>query len=204
MTQGEAGRDRDAEKLAELGYKQELSRAWSGFSNFAISFTIISVLAGCFTVYGQAWNNGGPIAISWGWPIICRIILILALSLAEPASAYPTAGRPHWWAGKPGGAGRAGVPRPGGPPAPPGGRAGLVVVHRLGERARPRGGRRVGRLRRRDVRLGAAEPVERRPRRHQLRRRRLARRDLRRLRADPDPARAGEHLLVPVCRAVQQ
>ena len=63
--------DRDEAKLAELGYKQELTRGWSRFSNFAISFTIISVLAGCFTTYPQAWNLGGPIAISWGWPIVC-------------------------------------------------------------------------------------------------------------------------------------
>src|SRR5919198_522433 len=69
--------DRDERKLAELGYKQELARAWSGFSNFAISFTIISVLAGCFTTYGQAWNNGGPVAISWAWPIIGMIILVI-------------------------------------------------------------------------------------------------------------------------------
>ena len=57
------GPDHDERRLAELGYKQELTAAWSGFQNFAISFTIISVLAGCFTIYGQAWNNGGPIAI---------------------------------------------------------------------------------------------------------------------------------------------
>jgi hypothetical protein len=56
--------DLDERRLAELGYKQELDRSWSGFQNFAISFTIISILAGCFTTYGQAWNNGGPIAIS--------------------------------------------------------------------------------------------------------------------------------------------
>ena len=61
----------DAEDLAKLGYKEELQRAWSGFSNFAISFTIISVLAGTFTTFGQAWNAGGPLAISIGWPIIC-------------------------------------------------------------------------------------------------------------------------------------
>ena len=71
-------RDRDEERLAELGYKQDLTRVWSSFSNFAISFTIISVLAGCFTTYGQAFNNGGPIAISWGWPIICALILTVA------------------------------------------------------------------------------------------------------------------------------
>ena len=44
----------DERLLAELGYKQELNRAWSGFSNFAISFSIISVLAGCFTTYSRA------------------------------------------------------------------------------------------------------------------------------------------------------
>src|SRR5688572_12117439 len=71
--------DADERRLAELGYKQELNRSWSGFQNFAISFTIISILAGCFTTYGQAWNNGGPIAISWGWPIISCAILIIAL-----------------------------------------------------------------------------------------------------------------------------
>jgi len=105
MTQGDRAADRDAQKLAELGYKQELSRAWSGFSNFAISFTIISVLAGCFTVYGQGWNNGGPIAISWAWPIICGLILIIAFCMSELASAYPTAGGPYWWAAKLGGPG---------------------------------------------------------------------------------------------------
>ena len=98
-------RSRDEERLAELGYKQELERAWSSFSNFAISFTIISVLAGCFTTYGQAWNNGGPIAISWGWPIICALILTVAFSMSELASAYPTAGGPYWWANKLGGPG---------------------------------------------------------------------------------------------------
>jgi amino acid transporter len=100
-----AHRDRDEERLAELGYKQDLNRAWSSFSNFAISFTIISVLAGCFTTYGQAWNLGGPVGISWGWPIICGFILLVAFSMSELAAAYPTAGGPYWWASKLGGPG---------------------------------------------------------------------------------------------------
>ncbi len=95
----------DEKRLAELGYKQELSRSWSGFQNFAISFTIISVLAGCFTTYYQAWNNGGPVAISWGWPLISLFILIIAFCMAELASAYPTAGGIYWWAAKLGGPG---------------------------------------------------------------------------------------------------
>jgi amino acid transporter len=94
---------RDEERLAELGYKQELSRSWSGFQNFAISFTIISILAGCFTTYYQAWNNGGPIAISWGWPIISAFILIIAFCMAELVSAFPTAGGIYWWSSRLGG-----------------------------------------------------------------------------------------------------
>jgi len=93
----------DEERLAELGYTQELSRSWSGFQNFAISFTIISILAGCFTTYGQAWNNGGPVAISWGWLLISIPILIIGFCMSELVSAYPTAGGIYWWAAKMGG-----------------------------------------------------------------------------------------------------
>ncbi|MEA2132186.1 MAG: hypothetical protein QOC68_95 [Solirubrobacteraceae bacterium] len=93
-------RDNDESRLAELGYKQELNRTWSGFQNFAISFTIISILAGCFTTYYQGWNNGGPIAISWGWPIISAFILIIAFSMAELVSAFPTAGGIYWWSAR--------------------------------------------------------------------------------------------------------
>jgi amino acid transporter len=93
----------DERRLAELGYKQELNRSWSGFSNFAISFSIISILSGCFTTFGQAWNNGGPIAISIGWPVIATFILIIGLCMAELASAFPTSGGIYWWASRLGG-----------------------------------------------------------------------------------------------------
>jgi amino acid transporter len=96
--------DADAKKLAELGYKQEFDRKWSGFHNFAISFSIISILSGCFTTFAQAWNNGGPVAISIGWPIIAALIMIVGLVMAELLSAMPTAGGIYYWAlnlGKP-------------------------------------------------------------------------------------------------------
>jgi amino acid transporter len=96
---------KDEERLAELGYKQELPRAWSGFTNFAISFTIISVLAGCFTAFAFAWSNGGPVVISIGWPILSAFILMVAFSMSELTSAYPTAGGPYWWANDLGGPG---------------------------------------------------------------------------------------------------
>src|SRR6266581_6994659 len=97
--------DRDVQKLAELGYRQELTRAWSSFTNFAISFTIISVLAGCFTNFSFAWTAGGPAGIAFGWPILCAFVLLVAFSMSELTSAMPTAGGPYWWAAKLGGAG---------------------------------------------------------------------------------------------------
>lgn len=90
----------DEKRLAELGYKQELDRSWSGFSNFAISFSIISILAGCFTNFGAGWNNGGPISISWSWPILSVFILIIGFTMSELVSAYPTSGGIYWWASK--------------------------------------------------------------------------------------------------------
>ncbi|HEY3736786.1 MAG TPA: amino acid permease [Jatrophihabitans sp.] len=93
----------DEKRLAELGYKQELSRSWSGFSNFAISFSIISILAGCFTSFGLGWNNGGSAAIAWGWPIVSVLILVIGLCMSELVSAFPTSGGIYWWASKLGG-----------------------------------------------------------------------------------------------------
>src|SRR5215216_5769606 len=95
----------DEQRLHELGYRQELARAWSGFTNFAISFTIISVLAGTFTTFSFAWQNGGPIAVSIGWPVLCFFVLMVAFSMAELTSRYPTAGGPYWWAHDLGGKG---------------------------------------------------------------------------------------------------
>src|SRR2546421_4566938 len=95
----------DERRLAELGYKQELDRGWTRFTNSAISFSIISVLAGCFTTFYVAWNSGGPIDISIGWPVIALIILTVAVSMSELTSAFPTAGGPYWWAHRLGGAG---------------------------------------------------------------------------------------------------
>ncbi len=103
MAEKVAPADDDEATLAALGYKQELHRSWSGFSNFAISFSIISILAGCFTTFGQAWNNGGPIAISIGWPVISIFILIIGFCMSELVSAYPTSGGIYWWASKLGG-----------------------------------------------------------------------------------------------------
>ncbi len=90
----------DERTLHRLGYAQELFRAMGGFQNFAISFTIISILAGCLTSYAIAYGQGGPVAITWGWLIVGVMSTLVALSMAEIASAYPTAGGLYYWASK--------------------------------------------------------------------------------------------------------
>ncbi|WP_229480586.1 amino acid permease [Mycolicibacterium mageritense] len=86
--------------LAELGYKAELERSWSGFHNFAISFSVISILSGPFISFFIGWNNGGPMAISWGWPIVSALILVVGLCMGELVSAMPTSGGMYFWAAK--------------------------------------------------------------------------------------------------------
>jgi amino acid transporter len=90
----------DEQILHKMGYAQELFRAMGGFRNFAISFTIISILAGCLTSYTIAFEHGGPIAVTWGWLLVGLMSTLIALSMAEIASAYPTAGGLYYWASK--------------------------------------------------------------------------------------------------------
>jgi amino acid permease (GABA permease) len=93
-------RSADEERLHELGYAQELARRMSGFSNFAVSFTIISILSGCLTLYGFGMNTGGPAIIVWGWPFVGLMTLLVGLAMAEVCSSYPTAGGLYYWAAK--------------------------------------------------------------------------------------------------------
>ena len=90
----------DTEQLHKLGYAQELNRSMSKFSNFAISFTIISILSGCLTLYGFGLEHGGPPTMIWGWIIVGVLVLFAGLSMAEICSAYPTAGGLYYWAAK--------------------------------------------------------------------------------------------------------
>src|SRR6266704_762957 len=95
-------------RLHGMGYAQELFRVMGGFSNFAISFTIISVLSGCVTLFYITEINGGYPAASIGWPLVTIFVVIVALGMAELASAYPTAGGLYYWSSKLGFRGRGG------------------------------------------------------------------------------------------------
>jgi amino acid transporter len=90
----------DVEKLHELGYAQELKRGMGGFSNFAVSFTIISILSGCLTLFGYGMVIGGPASSAYGWPLVGILVTFVALAMAEICSSYPTAGGLYYWAAK--------------------------------------------------------------------------------------------------------
>jgi amino acid transporter len=103
MTQARAHDDviqQDIADLHSLGYAQELLRSMGGFSNFAISFSIISILTGAVILYdyGLAW--AGTAAVLIGWPLITIFVVAIAASMAEIASAYPTAGGLYYWASR--------------------------------------------------------------------------------------------------------
>src|SRR5438105_9671747 len=92
--------DPDVQTLHHLGYAQELLRRMSGFSNFAVSFTIISILSGCLTLYGFGMNVGGPVIMNIGWPLVGIMVTLVGLAMAEVCSSFPTAGGLYYWSAK--------------------------------------------------------------------------------------------------------
>jgi amino acid permease (GABA permease) len=90
----------DTEELHRLGYAQELRRGMRTFSNFAVSFTIISILSGCLTLFAFGMNTGGPAVMTLGWLVVGFFVTLVALGMAEVASSYPTAGGLYYWSAK--------------------------------------------------------------------------------------------------------
>ncbi|GAA0151493.1 hypothetical protein Leryth_018946 [Lithospermum erythrorhizon] len=87
-------------RLKELGYKQELNRDLSVLSNFAFSFSIVSVLTGVTTLYTTGLTYGGPVSLIYGWLIASSLTMFVGLSMAEICSSYPTSGGLYYWSAK--------------------------------------------------------------------------------------------------------
>ncbi|MGW9438080.1 amino acid permease [Streptomyces sp. NPDC055607] len=83
-----------------MGYPRKLTRRFRAFDNFAISFTIINILAGIFSSFGLGMNAGGPLILVFGWIGVSTMVLFVGASMAEIASAYPTSGALYFSAGK--------------------------------------------------------------------------------------------------------
>jgi amino acid transporter len=95
--EAQSSADADAADLKKLGYAQELLREMGGFSTFAISFSVISIVTGAIQLYGYGLQHGGPFQLSVGWLFVSLFTMFVALSMAELASAYPTAGALYHW-----------------------------------------------------------------------------------------------------------
>lgn len=87
----------DERELGKFGYAQELFRTMGGFSNFALSFSIISILTGAVTLYQHGLLMGGPAEMAFGWPLVALFTMAVALSIAELASSVPTSGAMYHW-----------------------------------------------------------------------------------------------------------
>src|SRR2546428_10515289 len=90
----------DVERLHQLGYAQELRRGMRTFSNFAVSFTIISILSGCLTLFAFGMRTGGSAEMTLGWLVVGFFVTLVALGMGEVASSYPTAGGLYYWSAK--------------------------------------------------------------------------------------------------------
>ncbi|XP_077219842.1 bidirectional amino acid transporter 1 isoform X3 [Tasmannia lanceolata] len=84
-------------RLHELGYKQELNRDLSVISNFAFSFSVISIITGITTLYTTGLNYGGPVVMTYGWLIAGFFTMAVGSSMAEICSSYPTSGGLYYW-----------------------------------------------------------------------------------------------------------
>jgi amino acid transporter len=99
------GQTDDLRRLHEMGYSQELARRLGGFSNFALSFSIICILAGGVTSFHLGFCSVGGASIGVGWPLVATFALIVAATMGQLASAFPTAGGLYHWAAILGGRG---------------------------------------------------------------------------------------------------
>ncbi|XP_057424562.1 amino-acid permease BAT1 homolog [Lotus japonicus] len=100
LANGDTSLDSGHARLVELGYKQELKRDLSVIANFSLSFSILSVLTGVTTLYNTGLNYGGTVSFVYGWLLASAFTMLVALSMAEICSSYPTSGGLYYWSAK--------------------------------------------------------------------------------------------------------
>ncbi len=95
----------DVQSLKKLGYAQELRRRLGTFSNYAISLSVICILSGGITSFHLALSGAGAASVTLGWPLVALFSLIVAMTMGQVASAFPTAGGLYHWSSILGGRG---------------------------------------------------------------------------------------------------
>ncbi|KAI8579883.1 hypothetical protein K450DRAFT_239535 [Umbelopsis ramanniana AG] len=91
---------KDAARLNELGYKQELKRELSSIGNYGVALSVVCISSGLTSLFSYGLNTGGPVAMTWGWVVVFFFTLMVGLAMSEISSAYPTSGGLYWWAAR--------------------------------------------------------------------------------------------------------
>lgn len=81
----------DGDRLAALGYKQELKRVLGLFDNFSVAFSYLSPMVGIYSLFTLGMATGGP-AYIWLIPVVVLFMLTVALVFGELSSEYPLSG----------------------------------------------------------------------------------------------------------------
>ena len=79
-----------------FGYKEELSRSMNGFSSFAVSFSLISVLTGIFANFNFGYQQAGS-AIILSWILVAVGQFLVALVMSRLSIQYPIVGYGYQW-----------------------------------------------------------------------------------------------------------
>lgn len=90
--------DRDALKLAEMGYTQDMHRNFSVWSVLGVGFSLTDSWFGISAALITGIDSGGPVLIIYGIILIALISTCVGISLSELASALPNAGGQYFWA----------------------------------------------------------------------------------------------------------
>jgi len=85
--------------INSFGYREELSRSMNGFSSFAISFSLISVLTGIFANFNFGYQQVGGV-ITWSWLIVATGQFFVAMVMARLSIQFPIVGYGYQWASR--------------------------------------------------------------------------------------------------------
>ncbi|MFN8254463.1 MAG: amino acid permease [Bacteroidales bacterium] len=88
--------DTDSGELHKFGYKQQLNRSMGGFSSFAISFSLISVLTGIFANFNFGFAQVGG-SIVWSWLLVGFGQFLVSLVMADLSTHFPISGYGYQW-----------------------------------------------------------------------------------------------------------
>ncbi|KAJ3283244.1 hypothetical protein HDU79_009251 [Rhizoclosmatium sp. JEL0117] len=91
---------KDEALLASLGYKQELKRELTTFTNYGVALSTICICSGLTSLFGFGLITGGPVVMTWGWLVVAFFTMMVGLALAEICSAFPTSGGLYYWAAR--------------------------------------------------------------------------------------------------------